>query len=44
MTSGAEVKADGSGAEQPVERGRQHVLAGVLLHVIEAALPVDHAP
>ena len=29
--------------EQPVERGRQHVLAGVLLHVLESALPVDCA-
>ena len=41
---GAEVKADGSGAEEPVERRRQHVLAAVLLHVIEAPRPVDRAP
>ena len=39
----AEVKALGARAEQPIERRRQHVLAGVLLHVIEAPRPVDRA-
>ena len=41
--SGAQVEALGAHAEQPIERRRQHVLAGVLLHVIEAARPVDLA-
>src|ERR1019366_2681678 len=40
---GAEMKAHRPRAEQPVERGRQYVLPGMLLHVIEAARPVDHA-
>ena len=39
----AEVKADGADAEQLVEGGRENVLAGVLLHVVEPALPVDGA-
>ena len=38
---GAEVKADGAGLAEPVERRRQDVLPGVLLHVIEPARPVD---
>ena len=38
---GAEMETLGPRAEQPIERGRQHVLAGVLLHVIEAPRPVD---
>ena len=38
----AEVKAHGAHAEQPVRRSGQHVLATVLLHVIEAPRPVDH--
>ena len=37
------VEALGADAEQPIERRRQHVLAGVLLHVIEAPRPVDLA-
>ena len=40
---GAEVKALGPRAGEPVERRREHVLAGVLLHVLEAARPVDRA-
>src|SRR5439155_16520190 len=36
-----EMKADCPDAEHPVERGRQHVLTGVLLHMIEAPRPVD---
>ena len=39
--SRAEVEADGSDLEHAVERRRQHVLARVLLHVLEAARPVD---
>ena len=35
------MKTDRADAEQPIERGRQHVLPGVLLHVIEPARPVD---
>jgi hypothetical protein len=31
----------GAGGEQPIERRREHVLPGVLLHVIETARPVD---
>jgi hypothetical protein len=38
---GAQVKAHVTRLHQAVEGGRQHVLAGVLLHVIEAARPVD---
>ena len=38
---GAEVEALGARASDPVERRRQHVLPGVLLHVIEAPRPVD---
>ena len=38
-----EMEADGSDLEQAIERGRQHVLAGVLLHVLEPARPVDPA-
>ena len=34
---GAEVEALGARLQQRVERGREHVLAGVLLHVVEAA-------
>ena len=37
------MEAFGADAEQPIERRRQHVLAGVLLHVIEAPRPVDLA-
>ena len=37
------MKAHGPDVEQTVERRRQHVLAGVLLHVIESACPVDEA-
>ena len=40
---GAEMKALGPGVQQAIEGRRQHVLAGVLLHVIEAAGPVDRA-
>ena len=39
----AEVKADGSKSEQLFEDGGEEVLAGVLLHVVEAAVPVDGA-
>ena len=42
-TAGAEMEAHSPRTEQPIERGRQHVLAGVLLHVVEAARPVDDA-
>ena len=35
------MEAHRSDVQQAVERGRQHVLAGVLLHVLEAAGPVD---
>jgi hypothetical protein len=38
---GAEMEALRPVREQPVERRRQHVLARVLLHVIEAPGPVD---
>ena len=37
------MEADGARREQPVERRRQHVLPGVLLHVIEPPRPVDRA-
>ena len=40
---GPEVEAHRPRLEQPVEGGRQHVLAGVLLHVIESPGPVDLA-
>ena len=40
---GPEMEAHRPRAEQPIERGRQHVLAGVLLHVVEPARPVDGA-
>ena len=40
---GPEVETLGSRAVRVNERGRQHVLAGVLLHVIEAPRPVDAA-
>ena len=39
----AHVEAHRAVVEQPIERGRQHVLARVLLHVIEASRPVDLA-
>ena len=39
----AHVEAHGPVVEEPIERRRQHVLPGVLLHVIEAARPVDLA-
>ena len=38
---GAKVKADRPDSEQLFEHGREQVLAGVLLHVVVAALPVD---
>ena len=37
------MEADGSDVRQPVEGRRQNVLARVLLHVVEAACPVDRA-
>ena len=37
----AEVEALGPRAKHPVEGGRQHVLSGVLLHVIEPPRPID---
>jgi hypothetical protein len=37
------VEADGAHAEQTGEGGRQQVLAGVLLHVVEAPRPIDRA-
>jgi hypothetical protein len=37
------VKAHGPVLEQPVEGGREQVLAGVLLHVVEPAPPCDLA-
>ena len=40
---GAEVKADGFQAEELLEDGGEQVLAGVLLHVVEAAGPVEGA-
>ena len=36
-----EMKAHRPNAEQPIEGGGEHVLAGVLLHVIEAPRPVN---
>jgi hypothetical protein len=39
----AHVKAHGAVLEQPIERRRKHMLASVLLHVIESAHPVDIA-
>ena len=39
----AEVHAHGRGAEPLGDHGREQVLAGVLLHVVEAARPVDDA-
>ena len=41
---GAEMEALGAHAADTIERRRQHVLAGVLLHVIEAPRPVDRGP
>ena len=38
---GAQVEALGAVGEEAVEGGREHVLPGVLLHVVEAAAPVD---
>ncbi len=35
------MEADRPDLQQAVERRRQHVLAGVLLHVLEAARPID---
>jgi hypothetical protein len=40
---GAEMKAHRAHAKQFVDRRRQHVLAGVLLHVIEAPRPIYRA-
>ena len=40
---GAHVEARGPVGEQTIERGGQHVLPRVLLHVVEAAGPVDLA-
>jgi hypothetical protein len=40
---GSEVKAFGANAEEPIEGGRQDVLPGVLLHMIETARPIDAA-
>ena len=37
------MEALGAGLTHPVERRRQHVLAGVLLHVVEAPCPVHRA-
>jgi hypothetical protein len=37
----AQVKADRPGGQLALERRRQQVLPGVLLHVIEPAVPVD---
>ncbi len=37
----AEMKAHGPHAEQSIDRGREDMLAGVLLHVIEATGPID---
>ena len=39
QASDAEMKADGPGREQPLEGGRQQMLPGVLLHVIESPRP-----
>ena len=39
----AQVKAHRANAEDSVEGGRQDVLTGVLLHVIEAPVPIDAA-
>ena len=41
---GAEVKAHGAQTVQFLEDGGEQVLAGVLLHVIEAAVPIDQCP
>jgi hypothetical protein len=38
------VKALRPHVEQPIERGGQDVLPGVLLHVIDAPLAIDRAP
>ena len=40
---GAQVKADGLQPEELLEHGGEQVLAGVLLHVVEAARPIDGA-
>ncbi len=40
---GAQVEADGAQAEALLEDRREQVLAGVLLHVVEAAGPIDGA-
>ena len=40
---GAQVEADGAQCEQFLENGGEQVLAGVLLHVVEAAGPIDGA-
>ncbi len=37
----AEVEADRAHLQRAIERGRQHVLAGVLLHVVESPCPID---
>ncbi len=37
------MEADGPDVRQPIEGRRQNVLAGVLLHVVEPACPVDRA-
>ena len=37
------MKALGTNGEEAIERGRQHVLTRVLLHVVEATSPVDCA-
>ena len=39
----AEMKAHRPDVEETIERRRQHVLAGMLLHVVEAPAPVDFA-
>ena len=38
-----EVEALGAGADHAIERGRQHMLPGVLLHVLESSVPVNLA-
>src|ERR1039458_5617586 len=37
------VEADGVEAQELLEDGREQVLAGVLLHVVEAAVPINGA-
>ena len=39
----AQMEADGVQSEPLFEHRREHVLAGMLLHVIEAAAPIDGA-